>query len=616
MTGLLERGSMPLVPPEFSPLSSLGAAEPAPEEKFQETPLTKDDFEHWAFRPLARVKVPDSSAPHWARGPIDRFIRDAQDAHAAKPLHAADRRTLVRRLAFDLTGLPPTPELMDEVLSNDGPDAIERLVDRLLASPAHGQRWAQFWLDLARYADTDGFERDNVRPNAWRYRDWVIAALNGDLPYDEFVRQQIAGDLLRPDDAAAVTATGFLLCGPDMIDLNFIEERRHNVLNEMTGVVGAAFLGLQLACAECHHHKHDPLSQGDFYRLRAFFESLDLFREHKLPRPQHSAGTRVRNLLDSLDELGAAPPPPDPLALSIPGTPTQRTTDPDLLARVAQEGPDREAFFYVKGDYRRPGARVSAEFPRVANPQRRSLADEATLSLSGDETQPRAALAKWLARPDRSLLCRVIVNRVWQEHFGRGIVGTPSDFGVLGEPPTHPELLEWLAAELPRRGWSLKQLHRALVLSSTYRQASAPAADEQPKLVGGEARRWLVGMTRRRLDGESLRDAMLSTSGRLAEIGGGPSVRPPLPTELVATLLKDQWDVAPAPVDHVRRSVYLFTRRNLRYPLFEAFDRPDRNSSCAQRQSSTIAPQALTLFNSELTLQCAEALARRVRAET
>jgi hypothetical protein len=510
----------------------------------------------------------------WARTPVDRFIWARLKKAGLEPLPAADRATLVRRLSFDLTGLPPKPDEIDAFVADSSPQAYETLVDRLLASPAYGERFAQHWLDLARFAETDGFEHDYVRANAWKYRDWVIDALNRDLPYDEFVRLQVAGDLLHPNDQSAAIATGFLLCGPDMPDLNLPEERRHVVLNEMTAAVGSALLGLQLGCAECHDHKYDPISQADFYRLRACFETAELFKHPK-------------------------------------------------FGRVVQEKPAANAMsrIMLRGDFRRPGPVIAAAFPRIANP-RLSTVQEVS---SSKPISPRLALAHWLTEPDNPLATRVIANRLWQHHFGEGLVRTPSDFGLMGETPSHPELLDWLASELTQRGWSLKQMHRLLVTSAVYRQASRPAAatwtEEQRRAAtqrwqrskeADPSNRLLSHANRRRLEGEAIRDAMLSAADRLSERRGGAGVKPPLPSELLATLLKKQWEPSLDEEDHRRRSVYLFVRRNLRYPLFEVFDRPDTNASCPQRHRSTTAPQALWQFNSEFSLTAAEDLARFV----
>ena len=567
----------------------------------EESPITDADREHWAFAPLIRPEVPlVKDEGKWVRTAIDRFVLARLEEKGIAPQGEAEWDTLVRRLSFDLTGLPPEPPAMSKnphlaasghpLPEGEGilaaPDDYERLVDRLLASPAYGERWAQHWLDLARFAETDGFEHDLVRPEAWKYRDLVIAALNADLPYDEFIRLQIAGDVVEaagskfniqssrfpetlnkePETLNSVP-TMFCLAGPDMPDINSQDERRHYLLNEMTSTVGAVFLGLQVGCAQCHDHKYDPISQADFYRLRAFFEpTVDLKK------------------------------------------------DVSVTVLKEQEKPV-DSRLWVRGDFRQPGPLVSAAFPRIANPQ----------GAAPPAVEPRLALADWMTRPDHPLTSRVIANRLWQHHFGRGIVDTPSDFGLLGSSPTHPELLDWLAAELVRGEWSMKTMHRRIVSSATFRQGSAREGERERGRAGEKETApplplspspapsvdpsLLSTFPRRRLDGETIRDAMLAAAGLLDRQGGGPGVMPPLPEELTSTLLKNQWKSSPREGDHYRRSIYLFARRNLRYPIFDTFDRPDANGSCPARNVSTTALQSLQMVNSEFTLHCARHLA-------
>ncbi len=552
---------------------------PAEIETVADEPVvTTSDRNHWAFRPLRRTPPPtEAGESAWARTPIDRFILATLVSRALRPMPEADRFTLLRRVTFDLTGLPPTADEADRFLADASPDAYERLVDRLLASPAHGERWGMFWLDLARFAETDGYEHDLVRPEAWRYRDWVINALNDDLPYDEFIAAQLAADEISPDDAQARQATGFLLAGPDMPDVNSQFERRHVILNGMTANVGEVLLGLQYGCCQCHDHKADPLSQRDFYRLRAFFDPIDLFRGQKLTNTDG-----------------------DPQIVGSTGRVVQTALKSSAPSRV-----------WVRGDHRRPGPEVLPAFPRVAVPS------DDVATIRAPEGPRRQQLADWMTSPDNPLTARVMVNRIWQYHFGTGLAPTTSDFGLMGVPPTHPELLDWLAAEFVREGWSLKSLHRLIVTSAVYRTASRPAdtaegdRDEtwQRLIEGDPSNKWLGRMSRRRLEGETIRDAMLSVSGRLNRQAGGPGVRPPLPAEVVRTLLRNQWPVTADITQHNRRSLYLFVRRNLKYPLFDVFDRPDQNLSCSRRSQTTIAPQALALLNSEFSAECADRVA-------
>jgi hypothetical protein len=611
------------------------AADDGPAPAPPEAPILAADRFHWAYRPLQRSLPPAVERSEWCRTPIDRFILAELEQRGLSPVPEADRATLLRRVTFDLTGLPPTSAELDEFLSDPSPLAYERVVDRLLASRAYGERMAQAWLDLARYAETDGFEHDLIRPNAWRYRDWVINAFNADVPYDEFVRLQLAGDELRPGDPQAAVATGFLLCGPDMPDINLQEERRHNFLNSLTATVGSVFMGLQFECAACHDHKYDPISQYDFYRLRAFFESTDLFHEHPLRMPQDEAAEtefeaqkaqRWRELESQIAALRDGDPDQNApriaeLEAELKEVKLSRGP-PTPMGRVVTELDEpHSGYLWLRGDFRRRGPEVEPAFLRVIN------ADGVDVPATNGERGSggaRTALAEWLTRPDHPLTTRVMVNRLWQHHFGRGVVSSSSDFGLMGDAPTHPELLDWLATELPLRGWSLKQVHRLMVTSSVYRTASRPAvhsgssgsAKDWSLLADADPQNDLLGrMRRRRLEGEALRDAMLAASGRLNDASGGPGVRPPLPDEVVETLLKDQWPVSENAADHDRRSIYLFVRRNLRYPLFDAFDRPDPNLSCARRMESTTAPQALQLLNGQFARVCAYALTDVVRAE-
>lgn len=639
-----------LAPSEFQ-------AQREAEELAPEPVITDSDREHWAYLPLERPLVPEGKNP-WVRNPIDRFMLARFAAMSLQPMPEADRVTLIRRVTYDLTGLPPTPEDVERFLKDQSPDAYERLVDRLLASPEYGIRWAQHWLDLARFAETDGFEYDSVRPEAWRYRDWVVDALNADMPYDRFAALQIAGDVLDPENPDSIVATGFLLCGPDMPDINLQEERRHVVLNEMTSTVGAVFLGMQVGCAQCHDHKFDPISQRDFYRLRAFFENLDLFKDHPLPKtesaPRQKAWEakrtkRLAELETQLSKLeqaalakatkaGDAELASDFEALLQKHLTEkdqkqhktlsaewdklrQQSSPPPDMGRVAKERDKTSpAYLWIRGDFRRQGPELEAGFLRVANLQE--------LSPAAKESQ-RVELARWLTRPDHPLFGRVMVNRLWQHHFGKGLSASPSNFGVMGFEPTDPKLLDWLAAEFAT-DWSVKRMHRLMVTSATYRMASRPFSPRWSDAENKLAReRWqdaavidpenehLTRMRRRRLEGEAIRDALLAVSGQLSQNREGEGVRPPLPEELVATLIKDknQWAVTKDENDHTRRSLYLFVRRNLRFPIFEVFDQPDTNSSCDARPRSTIAPQALTMMNSELTFTAAQTLASLVLAD-
>jgi hypothetical protein len=552
-----------------------------------EAPITSADRSHWSFQPIRRPKLPAIHHSSFSiHNSIDVFILDKLAAKQLTPQPEAPRHTLLRRVSFDLTGLPPTPAELTAFEADPSPDGYERVTDRLLASPAFGERYGQYWLDLARFAETDGYEHDKVRPQAWKYRDFVVAALNCDLPYDEFIRQQLAGDEgsgfggqgSEGKKQKSDVATMFCLSGGDMPDINDQAERRHNLLNEMTATVGSVFLGLQLGCAQCHNHKYDPLSQADFYRLRAVFE------------------------------------PAVPLL--------KRDAPYNVLANQKEPPVSR---FWVRGDHKRPGLEVQPDFPRIAStPERGTRSAERgaeKTGLSSALRAPRSALSDWLVAPDNPLTSRVIANRLWQFHFGRGICTTPSDFGVMGAQPTHPELLDYLATDLRDHGWGLKRLNRLIVSSATYRQRSnaelgARSAEQEttasvPRSIDPENSLYWA-FPRQRLNGEAIRDAMLSAAGLLSADWQGQSVMPPLPEELLSTLLKGQWSTSKREADHYKRSIYVFARRNLRYPIFEAFDRPDGNASCPIRNKSTTAPQSLLLFNSEFSLLASRHLAGRV----
>ncbi len=634
---------------------------------------------HWAFTPLKRPPVPAVESTAWVRNPIDAFILTALEENGLKHAPEADRATLARRLSFDLTGLPPSLEVQDRFLNDHAADAYERLVDRLLASPQYGERWAQHWLDLARYADTDGFEFDQARPDAWRYRDWVVDALNQDMPYDRFLRLQLAGDEIAPDDPAAFIATGFNRCYPDMVDLNDQGLRRQNALNDVTETTGLVFLGMTIGCARCHDHKFDPISQRDFFQLQAFFSPARFRDDYPIASPSdreaYEASERAREKatadvqaallrLEAPARATLAPGDPpglnDQIAAALRKAEAERTPaevrmvyealakdrrikpeawstalDPsqtqsrrELIAELGRlkaatppplpkaRGLDETSpnapptFILRRGDYSAKGDEVQPAFPEALGSE--GDAPPAVRPLP-HSTGRRKALADWLARPDHPLTARVLVNRLWQHHFGRGIVATPSDFGTMGEEPSHPELLDWLACELSARGWGLKSMHRLIVTSATYRQSSrsdaeALAADPDDALL------WRHG--RMRLDGEALRDALLAVSGRLNPAQGGPPIFPELPDELTRLSNKGAvWPVSDQRLDRERRSLYVFVRRNLRYPFFEAFDRPDTNASCPRRAVTTIAPQALTLLNSRLANDAARDFAARIALE-
>ncbi|MBX6314517.1 MAG: DUF1553 domain-containing protein [Isosphaeraceae bacterium] len=660
-------------------------AGPAPPETF-----TEEQREHWAYQPLQRPEPPQIKEGAWVRNPIDHFILDGLEAMGFSHAPEADRVALIRRVTFDLTGLPPSPQEVEAFLEDRRPDAYERLVDRLLDSPCYGERWAQHWLDLAHYADSNGFELDAERPDAWRYRDWVVKALNEDMPYDRFVALQLAGDEIEPGDPEALIATGFGRCGPREVVGGNIDPvvRRQSELTEVTGTVGSVFLGLTVGCARCHDHKFDALPTTDYYRLQAFFAAAHFVEVPIASKAEEDAyraakkevEAQVAPLKKRLAELEAPYrkaltetkqarlTPAERAVLAIPEkerTPAQKklaagvkvalkitweevaaavSANPDdfnererlkraiyeiertlprppakAMALIDEKPEAPDTFVFRRGDPKNPGPKVAPRPPGIVLASQPNDAFPESIPAGEKTTRRRSALARWLTRPDHPLTARVIVNRLWQHHFGRGIVATPSDFGVRGEAPSHSELLDWLASELIAQNWRLKPIHRLMVTSATYRQSSShknaqQAADDPDNTL-------LWRMNRRRMEAESLRDALLAVSGELNLKMGGPGVLVPIEKEVEALIFTeaevvDLWPETPDPREHARRSLYLFRKRNVRYPLFDAFDAPDTQTACAHRSESTHALQALVLLNSDFAIGRAKALAGRLYRES
>ena len=679
----------------------------AGQEKYADPALTPKQRAHWSFVPPTRPKVPVSREPQASVNPIDNFIRARLEKEGLKPAPPADKLTLLRRVTLDLTGLPPTPAEVDAFMKDAAPDAYEKLVERLLASPHFGERQATHWLDVVRFAESNGYEADTERQHAWRYRDYVVNSFNADKPYDRFVTEQIAGDELAGKDAKEkpelLVATGVHRCGPVHMTSGNLENDvlRQELLTEMVNGVGSAFLGLTFACTRCHDHKFDPLSAGDYYRLQAFFggsryadvdfatqaerdarkkqveeinaktaplkqqiaaldapvrakvtaakrekleakykDALDAPPEKRTPEQRTLAAHANTLIKVSWDEVLAAMPPAE-LEMRVALREKLHALEaqippPTAAAWAIQNGAPAKTFVLKRGDVKQKAVEAKPAFPRVL--------------VQGDAPEPktRRELAEWLTQPNHPLTARVMVNRLWQSHFGRGIVGTPNDFGTRGDLPTHPELLDWLATELAnpereRRGgdvkpWSLKHLHRLMVTSATYRQAatgdSGAKTDPDNKLL------WK--MSRRRLEAEAVRDSVLAAAGTagdrrrsrlvqghaiLAAAGtltrgvGGPSVKVPLEPEVYDLIFTEGepdglWPVTPDPKQHTRRSVYLLNKRNVRHPLLEAFDQPDTLNACAVRPVSTFAPQALILMNSPFVHQQAKAMAVSLAKES
>ena len=520
---------------------------------YTDPPITEKDLTHWAFREVERPAPPGTSGH-----PIDRFIDHRLALESVRAHGATDRRTLIRRVTFDLCGVPPTPEEVESFVRDESADAYSKVVARLLGSAGYGERWAQHWLDLIRFAETEGFQQDYTRVGAWRYRDWVIKAFNSDMPYDRFLQLQIAGDEIAPDDPEAKIATGFIMSGPDMSDINTMEERRHVLHNDITSMVGQSLMGLTFRCAECHDHKYDPLSTGDFYRLRAIFNNVGWAKKKK--------------------------------------------TLPAVVDEFNPEAP--LSFVMIRGNYVSPGVAAPPSFPRVLNPAGISFNPRPSKKTSGR----RRAFAEWLTRKDHPLVGRVLVNWLWGHHFGRGIVTTPGDFGIKGSPPSHPQLLDWLASEFVQKGWSLKAMHRLMVTSAAYCRSG-----RGPEVVQDPTNALFWKMNRRRLEGEAIRDTMLIISDRLNGKRYGPGVKLLLPKSIIVTFNKKKWNPTKDPNEYRRRSIYLFSKRNLRVPLFDVFDRPVAESSCAARIRSTTPIQSLMLLNSQFSWDTARGLADRVR---
>jgi hypothetical protein len=582
--------------------------------------------------------------------PIDAFLLAELRHRGLTPAARAPRHVLIRRALFDLLGLPPSPERVEAFLHDPSPDAWKNLIDELLALPQYGERWGRHWLDVARYADTGGYETDIYYKNAWRYRDYVIKSLSDDKPYDRFVQEQIAGDELWPDNLdlngsyvmapeklahfEAMTGTGFYALGPQIHESN-MDARKLTLerLTDWVDVTGSAFLGLTLACARCHDHKFDPISQRDYYALQAVFAGsrevevpivhamgVADFRQHYpsvvavdearrafrlfQQRTQGQTLTAEQDaerhgLLEAIANAVLALPPSDAQGVPFDGIME--------IPTVTVLGHERQplvppVYWLARGDLQRPRDQVGPALPEVLARQ-----TDTNGALPGP-VDSRKQLALWLTRPDHPLTARVIVNRVWQWHFGRGLVATPNDFGSMGVPPTHPELLDWLASEFVAGGWSLKSLHRLIMTSEAYQQASDAWSEDHQRQDPDNTLLWR--MNRRRLEGEALWDAIHAVAGTLNLKMGGRPVMPPLSGEELTN--KSQWVVSADPAEHTRRGIYIIVRRNFRFPLFETFDAPVNAVSCGGRDVSTVAPQALWLMNNQTVWQQAQQFAARL----
>jgi hypothetical protein len=556
-------------------------------------PITPHDRSHWAFQTLRAPKLPHVQDAKWSNSAIDRFVLAKLEAVKMSPSSRVSQEMLLRRVYFDLIGLPPNAEQQRQFLADNSPDAYERVVDRLLASPRYGERWGRHWLDLARYADSGGFHNDFDRPHAWRYRDYVIDSFNEDKPYSQFVTEQIAGDQVALPTVASWVATAFCRNGPSNEDNMgtgvFKQQYLFDQLDDIVSTTGSVFLGLTVGCARCHDHKHDPLTQHDYYSFLAFFRN-----------------TSKQNLaIDSFD-------PANPKLTRSPRAKSKDGRKPIATVRSSVGNPSLPTHVLWRGDVRNVGPEVKPGVPNVLSRDSLNRTDSVANdeSVTGPSVVTRIDLANWIIDRRNPLTWRVIANRLWHYHFGRGLVATPSNFGLLGDPATHPELLDYLASRLQHHGNSLKSLHREIVVSSTYCQSSASDPTKHQQDPGNL---FLWRMSKRRLDAEPLRDAILMVAGNLNTSMGGPGIKPRIRPDLLDASQRNKWPAIKQETGkHWRRSVYIYVKRQLRFPMMEMFGSPSTSHSCARREHSLVPTQSLVLMNDEFVAEQAEHFARRV----
>ena len=646
--------------------------------KLEARPISDKERGFWSFRSPARPETPVVDEMPSDGSVIDAFLLAALNGKGLTSSPRADKRTLVRRAYLDLIGLPPGPEQVAAFINDTSPEAWSRLIDQLLDSAHYGERWARHWLDLARYADSGGFERDYDWPQMWRYRDYVVDAFNNDKPYNRFVLEQIAGDEIAPASPEANIATAFLRLGPDNNMKN--ELTRMDELDDILATTNLTFLGMTVQCARCHNHKFDPIAQQDYYRMQAVFFSTKLtdypLVDEEAVRAHEAEQKRIDDLQqpfkdkqkallkphrdELMAELIAKQPDYIQEAWQLPAaerTEGQRLNvrqiehtfeheykeDKNVLPRADAEQKQQYAKLQERIDtldatrpepY--PTAMTIGEEGREAFPSyflhRGSIGDKGSVMAPGilrvasrgePEFQPapedaksshrRKAFAEWVASPENPLTARVMVNRLWQHHFGEGIVRTPSNFGAMGQRPTHPELLDWLAVEFVNSGWSVKHMHRLVMNSAAYRMQSA---DIEANVASDPENRLVWRMPRQRLNAEILRDSILTVAGALDRTVGGKGVFPYIDPDLFQSSTSRTWPGRPDDDPATwRRSLYVFSKRTIRYPLFEAFDQPDMITSVDRRNRSTVAPQALLLMNNRFINMQAELFAERVRRE-
>lgn len=645
---------------------------------------------HWAYQPLKKPVPPEIDNPKWARSPVDHFILARLSKEGVDPSPEADKYTLFRRLHLDLTGMPPTPAQITAYIKDSDPAAYEAWVDRLLESPHYGEKWAMQWLDLARYADSDGYEKDLVRPHAWRYRHWVIKALNDDMPFDQFTVEQIAGDLLPNATTEQKVATGFHRNTLKNREGGVkIEQFRFEEIIDRASTVGTVWMGLTVACAQCHDHKYDPITQKDFYSLFSFFNNADevnidaplagemgpflsQWPRYRTEREELLQKNRVYELMPAWEEkmrLAARNPGKwtdldhayDALGKYLdnghgiveksPSERTRKETDSlidhfvvnyhriitkefnkelnykDLLRgnssfpsgklqdlkdkfpavseaqTIAESAQGRKSNIHIRGAWNQKGIEVSSAVPAFLG------------SLENTTNASRIDLAEWIISEDNPLTARVTVNRIWQEYFGAGLVRTSENFGSQGETPTHPNLLDWLAADFIENDWSLKKIHKTIVMSTAYRQSSAA----RPELVTQDPdNRWLARQQRLRLPAELVRDSTLAVSGLLYPKIGGKSVRPPLPPGVTGLSYgnSQQWPEESDERDRYRRGLYVLLQRTIPYPQMATFDATSREITLCKRERSNTPLQSLNLLNDPVFTEAAQALAVRILSES
>ena len=628
--------------------------------------VTPETMKFWSFQPVRRPAVPVVKDKSWPKTPIDNFILAKLESQNLKHAGPAPKVALLRRAYYDLTGLAPSPKDVETFLADNAPNAFEKVVDRLLASPQYGEKWGRHWLDVVRYAETNSFERDGIKPNAWRYRDYVIDSFNKDKPYDQFVREQIAGDEIANPTAESIIATGFYRLGIWDDEPADKPTARMDELDDIVTTVGQGFMGLTMNCARCHDHKIDPIPAADYYGLLAFFNNITPYsngssvmepivpadqkkayeqEQLALEQRKHDLRTRISSFHkkafdawtpaeketweklrggdrdDALDARILAATNPDDFRIfkrlkkDLAELDKDKDSSIPKALAVKETGPTPvDTFIMKRGNANTPGDRVEPHLPQVLNPPSLKLSRERSeRSPKPKTTGLRLQLANYLASPQNPLTARVMANRIWQHHFGRGIVKSPNDFGFGGDRPTHPELLDYLASELVANGWHIKALHKQIMLSSAYQMAST-AVDESLAKDPQNDLFWRFDM--RRLTAEEIRDSILALTGKLNLKMGGPGIYPAIPAAILAGQSRpgEGWGKS-TPEEASRRSVYIHAKRSLAVPMVAAFDAADTDFSCPARFTTTQANQSLMMLNSDQINAEAKDLATRLKKE-